>query len=274
MSHLRIASGSALLLCTVAAVAVQPAPSQAQTGTPLLWTPTEYVLFDFVPVGSTGQRPVTIVNGGDAPLVITNLEMVGPTPADFKVAADTCRTGAVAPGGGRCTVTVNFAPTAIGTRAAQLRITQQGGCLNWINLAGSATGAAAASARAAGAAAAPPGPITARTASSCPTMLPPVNILQTSSSNSSSLHLPAAKTCKSRRLVHVTFPPAPAGQPYKQVSAMLNGRRLKVVSGSRVSTRVDLRGLPRGRFTLTITIVTEQGKKLTQNKHYVTCVKS
>jgi hypothetical protein len=267
MSHPRIAPAAALLLCTAAgAVAVHPASSQAQTGTPLLWTPTEYVLFDFVPVGGTGQRPVTIVNGGDAPLVIRSLEMVGPTPDDFKVAGDTCRSAPLAAAGGRCIVTVNFTPIATGTRAAQLKITQDSGCLNWINLAGSATGASAASTRSVG-------PNRAKAASACPTALPPVNVTQTTSSASSTLLLPAAKTCKSRRLIHLTLPKPKAGVKYRQFSALLNGKRVKFLKSGQFSTTVDLRGLPRGRFTLKLTIVTDTGQKITQTKHYVTCVK-
>jgi hypothetical protein len=275
MSHPRIAPCLALLVCTgaaVAATAAHPATGHAQTGTPLLWTTTEFVLFDFVPVGGSAERPITIVNGGDGAMVIRNLDMVGPTPGDFKVAGDTCRAQPIAPGGGKCNITVAFRPTAIGTRAAQLRITQDSGCLNWIGLAGSATGAGAASTRAAASPA--PGSVTARAASQCPLSLPPVNVTQTiTKSDSQALTLPAARTCKSRRVVHVRIPKPKSGIHYKQVTALLNGKRIKIVKGKRISTKVDLRGLPRGRFTLRLTMVPSKGKTIHWTRHYVTCVK-
>ena len=67
--------------------------------------------------------------------------------------------------------------------------------------------------------------------------------------------------------------PSPATH-YKQVTALLNGKRIKIVKGKRISTKVDLRGLPRGRFTLRLTIVPAKGKAIRQTRHYVTCVKA
>ena len=238
-----------------------------QTGTPLLWTTTEFVLFDFVPVGGSAQRPITIVNGGDGQMVIRHLDIVGPTPDDFKVVADTCRAQPIAPGGGKCIVTVAFQPVATGTRAGQLKITQDSGCLNWIGLAGSATGASAASVRRGGDGASVP--VTARAASQCPTSLPTVNITQTTTKSDSQAllqPLPAARTCKSRRIVHVSIPRPASGTTFKQVTALLNGKRIKTVTGKRISTKVDLRGLPRGRFTLRLTVVTSKGHTIRQTQ--------
>jgi hypothetical protein len=252
-----------------------PATSGAQssddlpsTGTPLLWTPLDYVLFDFVPVGGSSTRPLPIINGGDAPLRIRDLGFIGPAAGDFHVASDTCRGESVAAHGGRCQINIAFAPTATGTRAGTIKITQDSGCMNWIGVAGSATGAAAS------AAALPRGPVAAKAASSCPTDLPVINVTKNVTIADSQIALPAARTCKSRRIVTVRLPKPRKGSSYKQVSALLNGKRIKVVKGSRISARIDLRGLPRGRFTLKLTIVPTSGRKVTSTRHYVTCVKA
>ena len=41
-----------------------------------------------------------------------------------------------------------------------------------------------------------------------------------------------------------------------------------------MTASVNLRGLPRGRFTLRVVATTASGRKLSRTRHYVTCVKS
>ena len=71
---------------------------------------------------STGAEPaVTVSNLGRTPLTVTKITMVSAVaPNDFAVATDTC-TGAPVPPGGKCQVTVRFAPTAPGNRDGVLR---------------------------------------------------------------------------------------------------------------------------------------------------------
>jgi hypothetical protein len=46
----------------------------------------------------------------------------GPNARDFAKAGDTC-SGAAVPAGGNCTVSLRFAPTAVGRRVASLQVT-------------------------------------------------------------------------------------------------------------------------------------------------------
>ena len=58
-----------------------------------------------------------------------------------------------------------------------------------------------------------------------------------------------------------------------QVVAYVNGKRVRVLRGRRLRAPVDLRGLPRGRFKVTIKAVTRSGKRVTATRRYRTCVK-
>jgi len=71
---------------------------------------------------STGPEPaVTVSNLGGSPLTVTKITMVSAlAPNDFAIATDTC-TGTPVPAGGKCQVTVRFAPTAAGKRDGVLR---------------------------------------------------------------------------------------------------------------------------------------------------------
>jgi hypothetical protein len=44
-----------------------------------------------------------------------------------------------------------------------------------------------------------------------------------------------------------------------------------VVRGKRLTSPVDLRGLPKGRFKVTITVTTESGRRLSGTRRYRTC---
>jgi hypothetical protein len=75
--------------------------------------------FGTVVAGSPKSLSVTVANSGDAELVVGKPTVTGAAAADYAVAATTC--DKVAPGAS-CTVTVQFAPTATGARAATLEI--------------------------------------------------------------------------------------------------------------------------------------------------------
>jgi hypothetical protein len=75
--------------------------------------------FGTVVAGSPKSLPVKVTNSGDADLVVQAAAVAGPAAADYAVTATTC--DKVAPGAS-CTVTVQFAPTATGSRAATLEI--------------------------------------------------------------------------------------------------------------------------------------------------------
>jgi alpha-D-xyloside xylohydrolase len=52
----------------------------------------------------------------------------------------------------------------------------------------------------------------------------------------------------------------------------VNGRRVRTLRGRRLRARVDLRGLPRGRFTVRVVGRTRSGRTLVATRRYRTCV--
>jgi hypothetical protein len=62
------------------------------------------------------------------------------------------------------------------------------------------------------------------------------------------------------------------GLVYRRVEVDVNGHRVSVVRGvSRISAPVDLRGLPKGRYTVRITVTTTNGHRITGTRSYHTC---
>ena len=62
----------------------------------------------------------------------------------------------------------------------------------------------------------------------------------------------------------------------KAVSAVVrvNGKKVKVVRGKRLRAAVRLRGLPKGRFSVRITVRLANGKRITGVRRYHTCIPS
>ena len=85
--------------------------------------------------------------------------------------------------------------------------------------------------------------------------------------------LPSARKCVSRRAfaVHVRDP---AHDPFKTISISIAGHRLNVVRhGVFNVAMVNLKGLPRGTFTLEVRGRTVLGRRLSGQRSYHTCVK-
>ena len=78
--------------------------------------------FGSVPLGSTGQQTVTVLNNGAAPLAISAITLGGTNAADF-TRGGTCSTAAAVAVSTSCTVVLTFAPAAAGARSAVLTIT-------------------------------------------------------------------------------------------------------------------------------------------------------
>lgn len=83
--------------------------------------------------------------------------------------------------------------------------------------------------------------------------------------------LPALKSCASRRSFRIRLR-AIKGVSVASATVLVNGRRVKVVRGRALTAPVNLRGLPKGRFSVNIRIVTAAGRKLTARRAYRTCV--
>ncbi|HEX5234672.1 MAG TPA: choice-of-anchor D domain-containing protein [Silvibacterium sp.] len=84
------------------------------------------MMWSSVSVGRTGTpQTATITNTGSQSINIENIGFSGADPADFSVIGNTC--GAALPPSAACTATVVFKPTATGSRAATLAVSDTGG---------------------------------------------------------------------------------------------------------------------------------------------------
>jgi hypothetical protein len=81
---------------------------------------------------------------------------------------------------------------------------------------------------------------------------------------------PPNKQCISRRdfVIHVQ---QLKGVIYRRVSVEVNEHAVAVVKGARFHARVDLRGLPKGRYTVRITVLMTSGRRITGTRAYHTC---
>ncbi len=82
--------------------------------------------------------------------------------------------------------------------------------------------------------------------------------------------LPSARACVSRRSFRIHLH-HPAGVTLASATVFVNGHRVRVVKGRRLSASVDLKGLPKGRFSVKIAVVTTTGVKLSSTRRYRTC---
>jgi len=62
-----------------------------------------------------------------------------------------------------------------------------------------------------------------------------------------------------------------AGVTYSSARVLVNGKRVVVLRGKKLSAPVDLRSLPAGKFKVKITVATTDGRKLTGARKYRTC---
>jgi hypothetical protein len=79
--------------------------------------------------------------------------------------------------------------------------------------------------------------------------------------------------CVSRRNFRIRLR-EPRGDALASAMVFVNGRRVRVVRGERLTARVDLRGLPKGRYTVRIVARTVLGRTIQGKRRYRTCVPS
>lgn len=79
--------------------------------------------------------------------------------------------------------------------------------------------------------------------------------------------LPSSKGCVSRRHFRIRV----AKGDYTQVAVWVNGKAVKTLRGKRITAAVDLRGLPKGRFTVKIAATLKTGKVVKQSRTFRTC---
>lgn len=70
---------------------------------------------------ATSGRTITVTSTGNAPLIVSSVNLGGANPADFWLGNDGCSAVALVPGAS-CTVAVSFEPVRVGTRTATVTI--------------------------------------------------------------------------------------------------------------------------------------------------------
>jgi hypothetical protein len=89
----------------------------------------------------------------------------------------------------------------------------------------------------------------------------------------------SGRRCVSRRHLRIRLR-APAGERLrsarlfvagKRVTIRSDGRRLRTLRGRRLTLPIDLRGLPKGSFTVRIEAVTASGRRVVDLRRYRTC---
>src|SRR5213079_1860214 len=91
-------------------------------------------------------------------------------------------------------------------------------------------------------------------------------------SRSKTIGLPSARTCRSRRNFSIRLRQPRSGGRIRSARVYVNGRRVKVLSGRRLRSRVDLRGLPRARYTVRVIVTTTRGRRIVSTRRYRTCI--
>ncbi len=83
--------------------------------------------------------------------------------------------------------------------------------------------------------------------------------------------LPSNKKCASRRSFRIRLK-SPKGVKLASATVRVNGKLVKTVKGKRLTAPVDLRGLPKGSFTVKVEARTTDGRVVRDTRRYRTCV--
>jgi Beta-propeller repeat/Abnormal spindle-like microcephaly-assoc'd, ASPM-SPD-2-Hydin len=99
----------------------QSAPLTGVGSAPLVTLSPTSLNFGNQPVGViSGPQTSTVMNTGNATLIITSIQVTGTNSGDF---AQSNNCGTSVPAGGTCTVTVTFTPSLVGSESASVTIT-------------------------------------------------------------------------------------------------------------------------------------------------------
>ena len=79
------------------------------------------------------------------------------------------------------------------------------------------------------------------------------------------------RSCKSKRSFRIRIR-VPKGKHARSAVVRVNNKKVTVVRGKRLRAPVRLRGLPKGKFTVKITVRLTNGKQITGKRTYHTCI--
>ncbi len=88
------------------------------------------------------------------------------------------------------------------------------------------------------------------------------------------IQLPSDRVCRSRRDFSIRLRQPRHGR-IRSARVYVNGKRVKVIRSRpprRLRSRVNLRGLPRGRYTVRVVVTTTRGRRIVSTRRYRTCV--
>ncbi len=84
--------------------------------------------------------------------------------------------------------------------------------------------------------------------------------------------LPSTRRCVSRRAFRIRLR-VPSGVQISSAEVRVNGKRVRTIKRSRITAPVDLRNLPRGRFSVEIRVKLADGRTIKGTRKYRTCTK-
>jgi hypothetical protein len=262
------------LIASVIGIAIPLTANAASDSSQPVFVSSGTVTYDFVAVGDSATKTVHISNPSSKSLTISGIDFSGPDTADFAITANTC-TGAKLANGSGCNVTVRFSPVLSGTRVASLRFSDDTPCKNFVTVAGSGTETKA-TALAHSAACdqgveqvTVPGQTVTQNTTTTTTTTVTKTVPVPTVNGQDAISLPTSCVSKRRITFHLA---APAGQIFKKVTVKLGSKTFKTLKGRSIKSTVSLKGLPRGRFTLSIVGTLTSGRTVRQTRHYVTCV--
>jgi hypothetical protein len=83
--------------------------------------------------------------------------------------------------------------------------------------------------------------------------------------------MPAASKCVRNRKLTVRFKKPPKGYSVKTITVRVNNRKVATIKGAKLKKPLYLRKLPKGTFTVTVSITLKKGKGLTERRRYTAC---
>jgi len=240
--------------------------------TPLFHASEPVITYAFVPVGQTSEaKSTTISNIGGGTLDITAVYILSSSTSDFSITADRC-TNAHLAHGQTCTISVDFHPTAPGTRVGSLVIADSrdtpesgGQCANSVILAGSSGEPTAKAADCIVVSQTNGSPTTNTVTSPGTTTVVQQVVVQT--------HLTSSAQCTSKRQIRIHLK-SPHGDDIVSARVYIDGHLASSVTSRHVTVVVaNLRGKARARYHVRILARTHRGKILkSPARYFVTCV--
>ncbi len=112
-----------------------------------------------------------------------------------------------------------------------------------------------------------PTPVTPTPTPSTP---PPATVPPPKPAFAAVVTLPSTRKCVSRRSFRIRLR-HPRGARILSAAVLVNGKKVATRRGKRVTAPVDLRGLPKGRFKITITVTLVDGRTVRGTRSYRTC---